>query len=667
MLNPKGINALRFFPGRGNRVWGARTLSLGPVLEVHQRPAALHLRRGVDRRGHAVGRVRAERRAAVGARAPDRSRNFLTTVWRDRRAAGHDRRTRRSSSRCDRTTMTQDDIDNGRLICVIGIAPVKPAEFVIFRIQQKTLESATELSRRRSDHAASTRDDPYGGYNFEVIVNGHQRRRRRRQGLVHRGLRAGGRGPARSSTATAARTSRVRKIPGLKKFTNITLKRGITGDLGVLELDPRGDERPGARAPRARSSCSTRTGRRSCAGTSSAAGPASGPGPASTPRTTRSRWRRSRSATRACEHRRAEPMTIALRSAGPVRSRSPRPRREPSPLRSDVAGVRRAGRAAGPVGVAGARRGLARVPRDVRRPRRRRRRRPTPCAATSRTAARSPTCCARRAGATARQPRAAGSVSTLDARARDGRFPAAASARRVPRRGHQPRRVGQRRRGSHPLPAARAPRARPRSTSSCARPASRSSTYRGARRRTRLPATEIAGRARGSIRARPIGLGAPATPAAPGPRHATAASTLGQGVDVAGGVDAAPGRGRLPGRRSRPCADEPEVALVAFPDLHGDLGDADRRAATSVELRRASSAERRCTTGWSSSTCRRARQATTARRGRVAAVRAAGAVPGHARCARRRSTTRGCGSPIRSAASPAPLRRGPAVRPRRRA
>ena len=37
--------------------------------------------------------------------------------------------------------MTQDDIDNGRLICLIGIAPVKPAEFVIFRIQQKTIES----------------------------------------------------------------------------------------------------------------------------------------------------------------------------------------------------------------------------------------------------------------------------------------------------------------------------------------------------------------------------------------------------------------------------------------------------------------------------------------------------------------------------------------------
>jgi uncharacterized protein len=40
--------------------------------------------------------------------------------------------------RCDRTTMTQADIENGRLIAVIGIAPVFPAEFVIFQIGQWT-------------------------------------------------------------------------------------------------------------------------------------------------------------------------------------------------------------------------------------------------------------------------------------------------------------------------------------------------------------------------------------------------------------------------------------------------------------------------------------------------------------------------------------------------
>ena len=39
--------------------------------------------------------------------------------------------------RCDRTTMTQDDIENGRMIGLVGVAPVKPAEFVIFRFSQQ--------------------------------------------------------------------------------------------------------------------------------------------------------------------------------------------------------------------------------------------------------------------------------------------------------------------------------------------------------------------------------------------------------------------------------------------------------------------------------------------------------------------------------------------------
>ncbi len=43
---------------------------------------------------------------------------------------------------CDRTTMTQNDLDNGRLVCVVGVAPVKPAEFVTFRIAQWTADHA---------------------------------------------------------------------------------------------------------------------------------------------------------------------------------------------------------------------------------------------------------------------------------------------------------------------------------------------------------------------------------------------------------------------------------------------------------------------------------------------------------------------------------------------
>jgi Bacteriophage tail sheath protein len=45
--------------------------------------------------------------------------------------------------RCDRTTMTQDDVDNRRLICLIGVAPAKPAELVIFRISRKTIANET--------------------------------------------------------------------------------------------------------------------------------------------------------------------------------------------------------------------------------------------------------------------------------------------------------------------------------------------------------------------------------------------------------------------------------------------------------------------------------------------------------------------------------------------
>ena len=66
--------------------------------------------------------------------------NFLVRVWRDGALQGVTEE-EAFFVRCDRTTMTQDDIDNGRLICYVGIAPVKPAEFVIIRIGQKTLEA----------------------------------------------------------------------------------------------------------------------------------------------------------------------------------------------------------------------------------------------------------------------------------------------------------------------------------------------------------------------------------------------------------------------------------------------------------------------------------------------------------------------------------------------
>jgi len=67
---------------------------------------------------------------------------FLTSVWLSGALVG----TTRDEAffvQCDRTTMTQDDIDNGRLICLVGMAPAKPAEFVIFRFSQLTAQATS--------------------------------------------------------------------------------------------------------------------------------------------------------------------------------------------------------------------------------------------------------------------------------------------------------------------------------------------------------------------------------------------------------------------------------------------------------------------------------------------------------------------------------------------
>ena len=66
--------------------------------------------------------------------------DFLFNEWRSGALLG----TRPEEAffvRCDRSTMTQNDLDNGRLICLIGVAAIKPAEFVIFRIGQKTADA----------------------------------------------------------------------------------------------------------------------------------------------------------------------------------------------------------------------------------------------------------------------------------------------------------------------------------------------------------------------------------------------------------------------------------------------------------------------------------------------------------------------------------------------
>jgi phage tail sheath protein FI len=139
VLNPEGINALRFFPGRGNRVWGARTMSSDPEwMYVNVRRLFNFLEHSIDRAmQYAVFEPNNER---LWAGIRQSVEDFLYVQWLTGALLGS-KPEEAFFVRCDRTTMTQNDLDNGRLVCLIGVAPTKPAEFVIFRIGQFTADA----------------------------------------------------------------------------------------------------------------------------------------------------------------------------------------------------------------------------------------------------------------------------------------------------------------------------------------------------------------------------------------------------------------------------------------------------------------------------------------------------------------------------------------------
>jgi len=134
-LNPKGINLIRSLPGQGIRVWGARTCSSdGNWKYINVRRLFIFIEESI--RANTNWAVFEPNDEMLWSRVEGTIRVFLTTQWRNGALAG---------STADeaffinigKSTMTDDDILNGRLICVIGVAPVRPAEFVIFRITQK--------------------------------------------------------------------------------------------------------------------------------------------------------------------------------------------------------------------------------------------------------------------------------------------------------------------------------------------------------------------------------------------------------------------------------------------------------------------------------------------------------------------------------------------------
>jgi uncharacterized protein len=138
VLNPEGVNAFRFFEGRGYRLWGARTMTSDQEWKyVNLRRYFIFLEHSIDRGTQwAVFEPNGEQLWANVRRTID---DFLFDQWQNGALLG-DKPEKAYFVRCDRSTMTQNDLDNGRLVCMIGVAPLRPAEFVIFRIGQWTAD-----------------------------------------------------------------------------------------------------------------------------------------------------------------------------------------------------------------------------------------------------------------------------------------------------------------------------------------------------------------------------------------------------------------------------------------------------------------------------------------------------------------------------------------------
>lgn len=138
VLNPEGVNCFRFFEGRGMRLWGARTISSDPEWKyVNLRRYFVYLERSIDRGTQwAVFEPNGEQLWANVRRTIE---DFLLNEWQNGALLG-DKPEKAYFVKCDRSTMSQNDLDNGRLIVLIGVAPLRPAEFVIFRIGQWTAD-----------------------------------------------------------------------------------------------------------------------------------------------------------------------------------------------------------------------------------------------------------------------------------------------------------------------------------------------------------------------------------------------------------------------------------------------------------------------------------------------------------------------------------------------
>jgi phage tail sheath protein FI len=133
LLNPKGINAIRFMNG-GIRIWGARTLSSDPSWRyINVRRLFIMVEASIERATQWVVFEPNDQR--LWKRVQRTIASFLTLLWRNGALMGTSPE-QAFYVKCDEETNPPEVIDAGQLVVEIGLAPVKPAEFVIFRIGQ---------------------------------------------------------------------------------------------------------------------------------------------------------------------------------------------------------------------------------------------------------------------------------------------------------------------------------------------------------------------------------------------------------------------------------------------------------------------------------------------------------------------------------------------------
>jgi phage tail sheath protein FI len=141
ILNPEGINVIRTFPGRGIRVWGARTLSSDPSWRY------LNVRRLFNYIEESISRstqwaVFEPNDMDLWERLKRDISAFLVRTWRDGALFGATAN-EAFYVKCDAENNPPETRDVGQLFVEIGIAPVKPAEFVIIRLSQMQSGSST--------------------------------------------------------------------------------------------------------------------------------------------------------------------------------------------------------------------------------------------------------------------------------------------------------------------------------------------------------------------------------------------------------------------------------------------------------------------------------------------------------------------------------------------